>query len=73
MIIFIIIGLLIVITAMTKLGGKRLFGQPEKGIEIGGMYTIVRNPQLYGYGIVLLGLTLIYPNLYTAGWIILYC
>jgi len=69
---FIIIGLLIVFSAMVPMGYNRTMGLKSKNLKINGLYKWSRNPQVVGYTIFLTGFALSYFSLYAVGWILLF-
>lgn len=68
----IIIGLLIVCTAMIPLGYRRTMGVKSNKLKVNGLYKYTRNPQLIGYYLILIGFILSYPSLYAVGWLIVF-
>jgi len=71
-IIAIIIGLVIVLLAMVPLGYKRVMGSESKDLKINGLYNYSRNPQLVGYGLVLIGFCLSYIEFLSIIWFVIY-
>jgi protein-S-isoprenylcysteine O-methyltransferase Ste14 len=71
-IIAIIIGLVIVLLAIVPLGYKRAMGTESKALKTNGLYNISRNPQLVGYGLVLIGFCLSYFEILSIIWFIIY-
>jgi protein-S-isoprenylcysteine O-methyltransferase Ste14 len=69
---FIFIGLLILLIAWFNLGTGTSFGQDKNNLKTTGIYRYSRNPQLIGYGIILLAYFIIIISWYSAGWFILY-
>jgi protein-S-isoprenylcysteine O-methyltransferase Ste14 len=59
-IVFIIIGFLIVAISMSGLGYNRTMGQDKKLLKTNGLYKYSRNPQLVGYGMILIAFVLLY-------------
>lgn len=70
--IFIIIGFLIVAVAMSGLGYGRTMGQDKKLLKTKGLYKYSRNPQLIGYGMILIAFVLLYLSWFSIGWFIIY-
>ncbi len=66
------LGLVILIIAWFGLGSKRSFGQDKNKLNTSGIYKYSRNPQLVGYGIILLGFALLFISWYTLGWFVQY-
>ena len=71
-IIFIIIGFLIVAISMSGLGYGRTMGHDKKILKTNGLYKYSRNPQLIGYGIIIIAFVLLYLSWFSIGWFILY-
>ena len=71
-IIFIIIGFLIVAVAMSGLGYGRTMGQDKKSLKTNGLYKYSRNPQLIGYGMILIAVVVLYLSWLSIGWLIIY-
>jgi protein-S-isoprenylcysteine O-methyltransferase Ste14 len=71
-IIAIIIGLVIVLLAIVPLGYKRAMGSESKALKTNGLYNFSRNPQLVGYGLVLIGFCLSYFAVLSIIWLIIY-
>jgi len=69
---FFIIGFLIVAISMSGLGYGRTMGQNEKSLKTSGLYKYSRNPQLVGYGIILIALVSLYLSWFSIGWFIIY-
>lgn len=68
----IIFGLIIVAISMFGLGYKGTMGKARKSLKTDGLYKYSRNPQLVGYGLVLIAYILAYPSWYALGWFLLY-
>ncbi len=66
------LGLVILMIAWFRLGSGTSFGQDKDMLETGGLYEYSRNPQLLGYGIMLLGLVPLYLSWYSLAWFIQY-
>lgn len=62
------LGLFILLIAWFGLGTVRSFGQDKNKLETSGIYRYSRNPQLVGYGIILIGFALLFISWYTLGW-----
>jgi len=68
------LGLLLTLWAMSGLGFKKAVGKEQKsGLKRSGFYQYVRNPQLVFYGIMIIGLALLWPSLYALGWVLVFC
>jgi len=67
-----IIGLLTTLAIMAHLGFSTTVGQKPGEVRQSGPYRWTRNPQLLTYGVMLLGLGIMYPSLQTAAWILLF-
>jgi protein-S-isoprenylcysteine O-methyltransferase Ste14 len=67
-----VLGLLATLAVMAYLGYSTTVGQQAAGVRQTGPYRLTRNPQLMTYGVLLLGLVIMYPSIQTAAWILLY-
>ena len=67
-----VLGLLATLAIMAHLGFSTTVGQKPGEVRQTGPYRWTRNPQLLTYGVMLLGLGIMYPSIQTAAWIILY-
>jgi protein-S-isoprenylcysteine O-methyltransferase Ste14 len=67
-----IIGIVILLIAWFGLGTATSFGLDKSGLKTSGLYKYSRNPQLIGYGMVLLSFIVIYPSWYSLTWFIQY-
>jgi len=70
--VFIVPGLIILLSAWFKLGTTESFGQDKNSLRISGIYKYSRNPQLLGYGLFLLGFIIMYISWYSIIWFLLY-
>lgn len=70
--VLIAVGLAIVITAMTRLGFPITLGSAAVSLRLSGLYALSRNPQIVGYGLVIIGYALLWLSLYSLVWILLY-
>ena len=66
------LGLIVLIIAWFRLGTGTSFGQDKKGLYTGGIYRYSRNPQLVGYGILLLSFLIPYFSWYSVVWFLQY-
>ena len=66
------LGLVILLIAWFGLGSKRSFGQDKNKLNTSGIYKYSRNPQLVGYGIILIRFALLYISWYSLGWFVQY-
>lgn len=71
-IVFIIIGFIIVAISMFGLGYGRTMGQDKQLLKTKGLYKYSRNPQLIGYGMILVAFVLLYLSWFSLGWFIIY-
>ncbi|MBT3338920.1 MAG: isoprenylcysteine carboxylmethyltransferase family protein [Anaerolineae bacterium] len=69
---FMIIGISLMLWAMSGFGFKKAFGQDTQTLNRYGFYQYVRNPQIVFYSIAVLGMPVIWPSFYALGWILLY-
>jgi protein-S-isoprenylcysteine O-methyltransferase Ste14 len=65
-------GLIILSIAWFKLGTVTSFGQDKNRLDTSGIYRYSRNPQLVGYGILLLSFVILYFSWYSIGWFLQY-
>ena len=65
-------GSIILMLAWFQLGTPSSFGLDKKGLKTTGIYGYSRNPQLVGYGLLLIGFIVLYPSLYSFGWFLQY-
>jgi len=65
-------GVVILIIAWFGLGTRRSFGQDKNKLSTSGIYKYSRNPQLVGYGTILLSFALLFISWYTLGWFVQY-
>jgi protein-S-isoprenylcysteine O-methyltransferase Ste14 len=66
------LGPVILIIAWFGLGSGRSSGLDKNKFKTSGIYKYSRNPQLVGYGIILLGFALLFISWYTLGWFVQY-
>ena len=66
------LGLLATLAIMAHLGFGTTVGQQPREVRQSGPYRWTRNPQILSYGLMLLGLGIMYPSLQTAAWVLLY-
>ncbi len=71
-IIFITAGSIILTFAWIKLGTKTSLGLDKKKLVVSGIYNYSRNPQLTGYGLILLGFLILYFNTFLLLWFLEY-
>jgi protein-S-isoprenylcysteine O-methyltransferase Ste14 len=70
--IIIIIGLIILTIAFLNLGVGPSFGLDKNKLKSRGIYLYSRNPQLFGYGLMIIGFVLLYSSWYSLGWFLTY-
>jgi len=70
--VMLILGLAILTIAWFGLGTRRSFGQDKNKLNTSGIYKYSRNPQLVGYGIILLGFALLFISWYSFSWLVQY-
>ena len=66
------IGLIILLIAWFRLGTSTSFGLDKNKLRTNGIYQYSRNPQLLGYGMIIIGFAILYLSWYSSGWILLY-
>ena len=70
--ILIILGFVIAFGTMFWFGLRRAFGILASGIIRSGPYRLSRNPQILGGYLLVIGVSMQWPSLYSLGWVILY-
>lgn len=71
-IILLIIGIVLSLLSMSRLGFKKSLGQEVSTLQRNSFYKYTRNPQLIFYGMVIVGYALLWPSWLGALWILLY-
>jgi len=66
------IGVLILVISYFSLGNKTSLGMDKNKLKTNGLYKYSRNPQLVGYGMMLLAFTLLYFSWLMLFWFIQY-
>jgi protein-S-isoprenylcysteine O-methyltransferase Ste14 len=66
------LGLVILIIAWFGLGSGTSFGLDKNKLNTRGIYQYSRNPQLVGYGIILLSFAILFISWYSLGWFLQY-
>lgn len=69
---FIVIGLIILTISFLNLGSGTSFGLDKNKLKTKYIYQYSRNPQLVGYGLILIGFVLLYFSWYSFGWFLIY-
>ena len=69
---FVIIGLVLLLYGMVRLGVNNSFGRGTQELEIAGLYGVSRNPQAVACGMYTLGFFMLWPSWYALGWVLLY-
>jgi protein-S-isoprenylcysteine O-methyltransferase Ste14 len=72
-ILFIVIGFIGLIIAMSKLSWGISTGQHVTNLQKIGLYRYSRNPQIVTYFFVIFGYALLWPSVSGIVWVILYC
>lgn len=67
-----LIGLAATLGNMAHLGFGTSVGRQPEGVRQTGIYRWSRNPQLLSYGVMLTGITILYPSLQALAWLFLY-
>ena len=67
-----IIGLVIMLTAMAGLGFRRACGQEVNILKTSGSYRFSRNPQITGFALGVIGIFTYWPSWYAVGWALFY-
>lgn len=68
----IVLGLALLVLAMTQLGLDRSVGRKVNALRGSGVYGVTRNPQIVGGAPLIIGLALLWPSWYAAGWVLLF-
>ncbi len=68
----VVIGAMIAFPAMAALGFRRSFGREMNPLKQAGFYRATRNPQVIGGALMPIGIVILFPTWYGAGWLILY-
>ncbi|NND80353.1 MAG: isoprenylcysteine carboxylmethyltransferase family protein [Maribacter sp.] len=66
------IGIIILLVAWFTLGTKPSFGIDKNKLRIDGVYGFTRNPQLLGYGLILVSISILFNSWLTPIWLLLY-
>ena len=66
------VGLAVVITSMTRLSFTITLGSTATSLRQSGLYGVSRNPQILGYGLVVIGYALLWPSWLALVWVLLY-
>ncbi|MCK4548398.1 MAG: isoprenylcysteine carboxylmethyltransferase family protein [Candidatus Eisenbacteria sp.] len=66
------IGIVVTLWSMISLRLRDTLGQQTRGLYRSGFYRYSRNPQIVVYGLVVIGLALLWPSIYSLGWILVY-
>ena len=65
-------GLVLLLTSMGRLGGKKTIGQETTGLYCAHVYRHSRNPQVLFYGLAVVGYALLWPSWQGVIWVLLY-
>lgn len=65
-------GFLVAFGTMGWLGIGKAFGVQIDGLKKTGSYRLSRNPQVIGGCLMVIGILLQWPSLYTTGWMVMY-
>jgi protein-S-isoprenylcysteine O-methyltransferase Ste14 len=68
----IMIGAVVTVLAMSRLGWGVAIGQETPGLRTEGFYRYSRNPQLVGYFFLIVGYALFWPSWSGIAWVFLY-
>ena len=67
-----ITGVVLLILAWLALGSNTSFGDDNKKLYTGSVYAYSRNPQLLGYGLILLSVSILYLSWHSIVWFVMY-
>jgi len=70
--VMVVAGALVAFPTMASLGLPQSFGQKPRSLKQNGLYRVTRNPQVVGGALMPLGIVLLFPSWYAAGWLALY-
>lgn len=65
-------GLVLLLTSMGRLGGRKTLGRDPSGLYCASIYRHSRNPQVVFYGLVVIGYALLWPSWQGAVWVLVY-
>lgn len=65
-------GLVVTLWSMIGLGLPTALGRQTGSLYRSGFYRHTRNPQIVAYGLVVVGLALVWPSVYGLGWVLIY-
>jgi protein-S-isoprenylcysteine O-methyltransferase Ste14 len=65
-------GALVLFLAMSGLGLRRAIGREVNRLRRSGLYRWSRNPQIVGYGLMILSIALVWISAYAVLWALLY-
>lgn len=71
-VVLLVIGLVGVITAMSRLTWTKSVGRDVTSLRTTGLYQYTRNPQILAYGLVVLGYALLWPSWSGILWVVIY-
>jgi len=66
------IGAVVTLWSMIGLGLRTALGQETGRLDRSGFYRYTRNPQIVAYSVVVIGSALLWPSIYSLGWILIY-
>ena len=66
------IGAVVTLWSMISLGFSKALGEQTGNLNRSGFYRFSRNPQLVAYGLVIIGLALLWPSPISVGWVLVY-
>ena len=67
-----VIGIIILLFSWFRLGTKTSMGVDKSKLQINGLYKYSRNPQLVGYGLILVSFVILYFSYLSLIWFLLY-
>ncbi|NLI48756.1 MAG: hypothetical protein GX414_16765 [Acidobacteria bacterium] len=71
-VVVIVLGFIVAFGTLAWFGLRRAFGLGVVGLVRGGPYRLIRNPQIIGGYLLIIGSSLQWPSLYACGWIALW-
>jgi protein-S-isoprenylcysteine O-methyltransferase Ste14 len=71
-VVLLVVGLVGVITAMSRLTWTKSVGREVTSLRTTGLYQYTRNPQILAYGLIVLGYALLWPSWSGILWVVIY-
>lgn len=65
-------GIAVMVVSMISLGFGTTFGQKHASLMRSGLYRFSRNPQIVGFGLMVVGVVMLWPSWYALGWLVIF-